>query len=165
MTNTTQKETSPNEELIQIDPYSTLAQLVTSAEAITWNRFNNFLVSNTILMMAWATVYAGNKTSSMSMMVLVVMTVVGFTTCPMWAALGSRGRGFLKAYIQLGSLIEDDNNLWPKEFDKYKPFKKTEELREELPWNQFGSFFILTFIPWLFAVLYLALFAASIIKC
>ena len=145
-----------------MDPYPALTQLVTSAEAITWNRFSNFLMSNSILILAWAAIYAGTASPPMAKVILIAIGLLGVLTCPLWAALGSRGRKFLNAYVHLASLMEDDATLWPAQFAKYQPFKTTESLRETLPWKEFGSFFLVTFTPLLFTAFYLVLLVASI---
>ena len=159
------KYASINEGQIKMNPYDTLTQLVTSTEAVTWNRFYNFLMSNSILILAWATIYASTANPPMAKWVLIAISFVGVVTCPLWVASGSRNRKFLKEYIRLACLIEDDPELWPQGAYKYKPFKTTENLRETLPWKEFSSTFLVTCTPKLFAVLYLVLLGVSIIKC
>ena len=37
--------------------YASLVQMTISAETVSWNRFYNFLMFNTILVLAWATIW------------------------------------------------------------------------------------------------------------
>ncbi len=144
--------------------YSSLVQLATEAESITWNRFYNFLMGNSILILAWATMFSITSPSRMATHVLVAICVVGGVSGLIWAALGNRGRKFVYLYIDLGVQMEADATCWQNELDKYKPFTKIKESRETLPYSWSGSRYLLTIGPCVFTLLYILLAVASLIR-
>jgi hypothetical protein len=68
--------------------YSALVQMVNNAESISWNRFYNFLMGNSILVLAWATIYASQDRSTLTSIVLSAICVFGAGSGIVWAALG-----------------------------------------------------------------------------
>ncbi len=144
-----------------MDPYNTITQLVIHAETITWNRFSNFLTGNSILVLAWATIYSNKIEELNARLILFAITVVGVLSCPVWAAIGSRGRKYVIAYTDLARKIEE-SAIWPRKYLDHKIFTRDVQLRESLPWREFGSYFLLIFTPWCFEVLYILLFYVSI---
>ena len=145
------------------DVYSALVQLVIHAESITWNRFNNFLMGNSILVLAWATVFVSTTHSCMTTFVLSAICILGVLSGPAWAALGARGRKYHDKYVALASNMETDSTCWPGELDKHKPFAQTEDIRGTLPNRWSTSYFLLQAGPWCFAILYIVLLVASLI--
>ena len=144
-----------------MDAYATLVQLVMHAESITWNRFYNFLMANSILVLAWAVIFASDAHSLMVTHVLIALCLLGGLSGPVFAALGIRGRKFLDEYIRLGSVIED-TAIWPNALDKCKPLTKTKDLIKTLPYGWSGSRYILKVGPWFFTILYIILVVASL---
>src|SRR5689334_16945598 len=94
------------------DLYPSLVQMITHAENISWNRFNNFLMFSTILILSWATVWVANSPQS-RMMFLVAICILGGLSGVFWAALGYRGRSFLSAYLKMAADLEADSAVWP----------------------------------------------------
>ena len=143
--------------------YSALVQLVIHAESITWDRFNNFLMGNSILVLAWATIFVSTTDSRMTTFVLSAICILGVLSGPAWAALGARGRKYHDNYVKLASNIEIDPTCWPIELDKNRPSEKTKEIRDASPSRWSSSRFLLQAGPWCFTALYIVLLVASLI--
>jgi hypothetical protein len=144
--------------------YSALVQLVIHAESITWNRFNNFLMGNSILVLAWATIFVSTTDSCMTPFVLSAICILGVLSGPAWAALGTRGRKYLDKYVELAYSMETDSTCWPDELDKHKPFAQTKESRDASRKGWSTSYFLLQAGPWCFTILYIVLLVASLIR-
>jgi hypothetical protein len=156
--------------------YSSIVQMVIHAESITWNRFYNFLLTNSILILAWATIYVSCSNSQMTRILLLAICILGMIGCVFWAALGARGRKFLDIYIDMGKDMENDMekkteevskndpNTWPDLVAKHKLFKKTEETGRTACYGWASSKPILAGGPLLLIVLYILLLYASFIR-
>lgn len=144
--------------------YSALVQLVIHAESITWNRFYNFLMANSILVLAWAVIYVSRSYSPIVTITLLSICILGGLSGPFWAGLGFRGRKFLDVYVKLASNIEADTSLWPNTILQYKPFSKTRDLIRSLPCGWSGSRYILVAAPLAFMILYIVLTVASLTR-
>jgi hypothetical protein len=141
--------------------YNNLTQLVIHAESVVWDRFNSYLVGNSILVLAWATVFVS---PSKSKLLLVPICVFGMIASIIFSILGCRGKTFLSKYIELGSLIEDDPQCWPTELNKkFKLLKETESLRDHLSCSRMGGHFVLICGPGAFAIFYIFLLCLSLI--
>ncbi len=79
--------------------YSGLLSLVIHAEAVRWNRFNNFLMVNSILLLAWATIYTYKDISLMRSIVLMLISFIGLFSGLIWSGLGIRGSTFHYEYV------------------------------------------------------------------
>lgn len=141
--------------------YTTLVQMVVQAESISWNRFYNFLMGNSILILAWATIFVSQKHSPWGTIVMVSICILGAITSPFYALLGRRGRNFLNHYVEQLIEIEDNQNNWPSEFATLKIFNKNKELRDTLPGRIAGSYYLLQAVPYGFSFLYFLMFLAS----
>jgi hypothetical protein len=144
--------------------YSALVQLVIHAESITWDRFNNFLMGNSILVLAWATIFVSTTDSRMTTFVLSAICILGVLIGPAWAALGVRGSKYHEKYVDLASNMEKNSTCWPDELDKHKPFAQTEDIRDASRKHWSTSYFLLQAGPWCFTILYIVLLVASLIK-
>jgi hypothetical protein len=154
----------PNESMGDIsfkEIYSALVQMVTNAESITWNRFYNFLMGNSILVLAWATLFVSQANRPLEGYVMLAICIFGGASGPFWAWLGERGRNFLNAYVDQAIIIEDK---WPESFNELKIFTKSKHMRDNLPRKMAGSYYLLKFIPWGFSILYLVMFMATIYR-
>jgi hypothetical protein len=153
----------PNEKLMVStkEIYSGLVQLTIHAETITWNRFNNFLVGNTILVLAWATIFASDNFLNGKTFILAALCILGAISGPFWAALGERGRKFLDEYIDLAVEIEK-SKYFPNQLYKYKQFTITKNKIHTLPYGWAGSRYILRVWPLIFTLLYIVLLIVSL---
>ena len=125
-----------------------------NAETVSWNRFYNFLMFNTILVLAWATVWVGTASPALKAVILVAICVLGCVSGIFWAALGYRGRAFLYEYAKMAADLEAESTLWLADIQKYKPLTRTIELRDSLSFGWAGSRVVLIAGPLGFSVLY-----------
>jgi hypothetical protein len=142
--------------------YPSLVQMIINAETISWNRFYNFLMFNTILVLAWATVWVSKDASALKAVVLLAICSLGGISGIFWAALGYRGREFLDAYAKMAADLEVDSTAWATDIEKYKPLTKTIELRDSLCYGWAGSRVALIAGPLAFTVLYGIMFFVSL---
>lgn len=97
--------------------YPSLVQMIIHAESITWSRFYNFLMFNTILILSWATVWVPATAPQSRPVVLAAICILGGISGIFWAALGYRGRAFLSAFMTMAKEFEADSAVWTKELD------------------------------------------------
>ena len=133
--------------------YPSLVQMILHAENVSWNRFYNFLVFNTILVLAWAAVWVSTPAQPKTVF-LITICVLGGISGIFWAALGYRGRAFLYEYTKMAAAIEADPAVWTQELEKYKPATRTVELRDSLCYSWAGSRGVLIGGPLVFTVFY-----------
>jgi len=90
--------------------YSSAVQLVIASENVTWARIYDFLTANSILMLAWATVYVGTDSPvpCPRKFVLVVMSLVGFFLSVLLAPFSSRNRRIQQNYVHKAMALELD---------------------------------------------------------
>jgi hypothetical protein len=81
------------------DLHAALIQMVIHAESISWNRFYNFLMGNSILVLAWATIYGSQDRSILSSIVLSAICVFGASSGVAWAELGKRSRKHVEIHF------------------------------------------------------------------
>jgi hypothetical protein len=140
--------------------YPSLVQMITHAENITWNRFNNFLMFNSILVLSWATVWEGQCKSPTFLVIICVLGIFGGV---FWAALGYRGRKYLDAYLDMAEELETTSPLWKNSNEKYKLATKTKELHKSLHCSSWaGSKVLLTCGPLAFTALYSIMLCESV---
>lgn len=140
------------------DLYSVLTHLVIHAESISWNRLYNFLTCNSILLLAWATVYASTSTNPDCRVVLTVFCILGAVSGIVWAELGRRGREYLDHYGNQAKKLEKQANAFspdvPEDLWLF-------QFVVEGPW--YGkSRWILRLVPYMFTVIYCVLFVVSL---
>jgi len=143
---------SDNNTITKKDEYSLLCSLINNAESISWNRFNSFLLFNSIIILAWATVYS--KSTPLPIL-QSTLTILGLIGCFFWCALGLRGRKNVNMFLEIGRKIETDST-------GEKPLTKAEELRDKQPFSWAGSVYIITIVPLFIAALYAILLWLSI---
>lgn len=139
--------------------YSALVQLSIHAENISWSRFNNYLMVNSILVLSWATIFTWSPQLDLVQplkIVLVMICLVGYLSGIFWAALGVRGRRFHSEYMKLGRKLEVVEAI------AVKPFTISVRLRDgmEFPWA--GSTYVLVIGPLVFSILYLIMLGTSL---
>jgi len=141
------------------DVYSTFMKMMSDAETISWSRFNNFLVFNSVLIFTWVHLWNG---SSRPAPILIALSVTGVLSGILWAGLGYRGRKFLDKYMNMAKAIELLKTSWVAEIDlekfDYKPASVSLSERDSMscPWA--GSRGLLIGVP-----LYISLFHAFLL--
>jgi hypothetical protein len=126
------------------------------AEAISWNRFYNFLMFSTILILAWSTIYSQSNRPKCAPVVMALISVVGMLSGVAWSGLGYRGRMYVNFFLEQGAGI-DANAA-----EDCRVCKWAIETREKFKFSFLGSFYILTIAPLVFSGLYVVLFAVSL---
>jgi hypothetical protein len=124
--------------------YQLISEKTMRAESVSWSRFHYFLVFNSILILAWTTVYSANPAVDGAAFVLPLICSLGIISGLLWAGLGFRSRVYLNEYIAQGKTLENDNRHWPSELSEVKPCT-TEAGRH--PLHACCSTVILTVIP------------------
>ncbi|HVR75729.1 MAG TPA: hypothetical protein VMT52_15445 [Planctomycetota bacterium] len=103
------------------DAYSTAVQLTLRAESISWDRFYSYLTGNSLLILAWVTLFPSSSTESshrgQALLTLSVICLLGLAGGIIWSALGHRGRRYYRAFrsaaIALEDLSERPDVKWP----------------------------------------------------
>src|SRR5688572_22952405 len=102
--------------------YQAVNQHWSHAEQERWSILYNFLTANTVLLVAWATIYASqNHTKTI---ILVVLSFGGVVISILWLTIGARVNSFIKRYGQLGEMVEKKLHL-----DSLGPFHSGETIR------------------------------------
>ena len=76
--------------------YQVASQHWAHAEQIRWTLLYNYLMASTILLLAWATVFASSVNARR--LVLLALSVAGVVLSSVWVALGARATSFVRAY-------------------------------------------------------------------
>ena len=141
------------------DLYNTQIALINAAEAISWARFNNYLFVNSVLIVAWATIYgpadaAARPMSDAASLVLMMISALGIVSGPVWSVLGRRARRILDEVRAQAEVIERTSGYWDQMYDEsLKPLLRTKSLIEGgRHWAK--STQILRYGPWAFSLLY-----------
>lgn len=154
---------SRDREVISVkEAYPILVQLVIHAESISWNRFYNFLMANSILVLAWATIFAAQRDRAYSRAVLAAICLFGTTSGIAWAGLAVRGRRFLFDFVTLGQEIEATPPHWSASLNAVKPLSKAANLRDVQAFRWAGSLYLLVFGSLAFTFLYCVMLVASV---
>ncbi|MEW6668756.1 MAG: hypothetical protein AB1512_26390 [Thermodesulfobacteriota bacterium] len=143
------------------DLYAAVAQHVANAEQVSWNRFNNFLMSNSIFILAWATLYAADPIPPRARLILCSICTVGVLSSVVWAALGYRGRKNVGMFLDLGKRMELDPNHTSAAWAGFGPCDCAIKLRDSMPYRWAGSFWILSIGSFVFTFLYVLLLWVS----
>ncbi len=146
--------------------YLLLHPHIQHAENVSWNRFNNYLLFNSIMLLAWVALYTKESVDLPDALVLTTIPALGIISGVFWAGLGYRGRKFLNKFVDLGVILEESmvqSDNWPN--DKVKPCQTIKDMRDStLPCKWAGSFFILVIGPTLFSALYVLLLIVSVCR-
>lgn len=118
------------------------------AEANSWTRFYNFLVFNTILILAWSTIYSQTDRQAYSTFVLALFCIVGASSGFTWYALGKRGREFASFFLEKAAEFETSR---PKNL---QVCNSVLDKRKSLPHPRLGSYGHLVSWPLGIAVAY-----------
>lgn len=107
VTDMTDQEITPDDSTSVL--YQASVQHWSHAEQIRWTLLYNSLMASTILLLAWATVFASLNPQSISWpkrIGLVALPTAGFLLSAMWIALGLRASSFVEMYAGLGGTLE-----------------------------------------------------------
>ena len=151
----------PNNAISADTLYQTASQHWAHAEQVRWTLLCNFLMAATILLLAWAAVFAGTNPTVIIMknIALGFFAGIGLLISVLWVGLSERASGFVAVYNKCGRELEclQSSKL-------QGPFQRAELHRDKIPlaarYAQSRSVAII--IPTLFALLFLALLVISI---
>lgn len=95
------------------DVYRGYLDLVIHSEKISWGRFGNFLVISSILILAWAKLFA-EKDDFAAQIVMSAICFFGILIGFAWSDLGNRSRSYLDKYKAKAKAIEEhhDKSRW-----------------------------------------------------
>jgi hypothetical protein len=140
------------------DVWLGLIQIIGDTEAISWNRLYNFLMGNSILVLAWATIYTSHDNHPITRIVLTAICVLGGVSGPFWAALSSRTRAHLDQELKNAMEVEAHFG-WGS---LPKPITDGNPIREGAGLSSNRN--ILVCAPLLFTILYVVMFVASLVR-
>ena len=128
--------------------YSITAQHWVHAEQTRWWILYDFLMANSILILAWATLLAGSELT-IRKPVLLLLSAAGLLLCVLWVTLSHRASGFVDMYSNFGLAAEEQ---YPAMIG---PFTRANTYRLGLG-SLLTSRTVLIVIPTIFAVVYLS---------
>ena len=142
------------------DIYSSITQMMINAENVTWNRFNSYLIANSIFLIFWVTLLTSDSITKYKLGAMVGICLIGVLGGIFFSALGYRGRCFLDQYVDMGQRLEK-KKLWPIKVN-VKPFTETEKLIHIINYGWAGSRYILSWTPIIFTLFYGVLILISV---
>src|SRR5438093_3895830 len=152
--NTTQSKSVP-------ELYQASVQHWSHAEQIRWTLLYNYLMASTILLLAWATVFASVVPHSISWpqrISLLTLPTAGLVLSALWVALGKRASSFAKMYAEVGRAFE------PSGHGLFGPFLAASVHRTKLRGlaSWVPSRRIILWVPVLFGFVYIVLIVISV---
>lgn len=146
---------------IPITIYTALVELVTHTENIRWGRLNTFLTMSSIMIAAWAILFATPVSTCLKKALLAFLCIPGILLGPAFSALGRRSSEFLDLYYELALQME---KTFPENVPK--PFLTGQEkIRHEVLHKRSkhitSSRWLLKVIPLLFTGVFLFLVIVS----
>lgn len=153
---------------LTIAAYQAVNQHWAHAEQERWAILYNFLMASTILLLAWAAVFASTA-STFRTVVLVGLAAAGAAVSLLWVTIVCRVNTFIRIYGELGERVEAQLGI-----GAVGPFHAGERLRfEERQHPKDGALMdrwgrklvsrqFVVAVPLLFAFIYLVLLLASV---
>src|SRR3990172_6393057 len=146
--------TPPNRERL----YEAAIQLVVHTDNSSWTRMYNFLTANSILMLAWATIFATIQGNGQNIppkaSVLSAISLFGLVLSIAWAPFCSRGRKLHRHYVHVARTLERNLENGSQEEVNDGPLSTDVRLRF-LRWEQlFRTERLAVWMPIGFAVMF-----------
>lgn len=139
--------------------YDTLTALVLHSETVRWTRVNTLLAVDSILLAAWAGLFAGTGSFAGKETLLVLLCVPGIILGGLFARMGWRSSKYMDDFHDAAQEIEKHfPSVLPRPFHISERRRKTVRAGVE---RFTSSMAMATTIPLVFAVLFLGLAAAS----
>ena len=144
--------------------YDSYRELVIQSENLSWSRFQNLLTINSILVVAWATLFDAQPISAK--VAMSAISILGIFTGVAWAYLGKRSRQYLDRYKEKLRAIEEhhDKAEW---WDRDALIPITDRpFQIHIAPNCFSSSkFLLFWTPLFFALLNVVLLITTWVRC
>lgn len=141
--------------------YAAGSQQWIHAEQMRWTILYNFLVGNTILLVAWSTLFvalvAGGRSVGLNI-VLLGFCGVGMAGSVVWAFLELRANRFAERYFEAGLTLEQ--LLLPQESAALGPFGISAQHRSG--GGLLKTHIVVVAVPIVFGAIYVALLIVSI---
>jgi hypothetical protein len=161
-------EPSPEAAADRRTVYSAASDHWVHAEQMRWTILYNFLVGNTILLVAWSTLYSTliEKPSSLGVrIVLIGLCVAGFFGSVVWAFLEQRANRFAEEYFRAGLSLErrlHESSKAPESADEDKngPFATND--RHRASGGVIKTHVIVIAVPIAFAIVYTFLLVVGV---
>jgi len=147
------------------DVYESYREFVVQSENISWSRFGNFLVINSILVLAWVMIFVEKNCSlkeiiTSAKIVMTTISIFGALSGIAWSDLGQRSRSYLDRYRDKAKAIEehyDKEDWWEVGIPiTDRPF----QIHLTPKWYS-SSATLLTWMPLIFSVMHLILIAVT----
>ncbi len=144
--------------------YQTASQQWIHAEQIRWTLLYNYLMASTILLLAWAAVFASADENPIRQGVLAALAAGGVVLSGLWVALGVRAAGFVHAYREAGVSLEHELIAATGVSTRNAPFEVANNHRLDVAGlaKTVESAVVLWLVPTLFLFLYLLLARLSL---
>jgi hypothetical protein len=147
--------------------YSAASDHWIHAEQMRWTILYNFLVGNTILLVAWSTLYSAllQKSSLGVRIVLIGLCVAGFFGSVVWVFLEQRANRFTEQYFQAGLSLEQQLRYLPMSEaspveNARGPFAANDQHRAA--GGAIKTHVVVIVVPTAFALIYVLLLVVSI---
>lgn len=140
--------------------YQAAGQHWAHSEQIRWTLLYNYLMASTILLLAWAAVFAAGSTAAARKTMLVLLAIAGVVISALWFGLAARANSFVQAYAKLS--LELENIISCGEITG--PFRLRDTHKPEGLGNWVQTWFVLRAVPLIFALLYTVLVWISVYR-
>jgi len=140
------------------DVYQIYKDLIIHSENISWSRFQCLLIINSVLVVAWATLFINTEHSAWAKIVMAAIALLGIVSGFAWCDLGRRGRRYLKDYQSKAKAIEKKDDWWKAGI----PFEDRPFQVEEITNLFSSSTILLTWTPLCFSAINVLLLLATI---
>lgn len=146
----------------RLGAYQVAAQHWVHAEQVRWALLYDYLMASTILLLAWATIFASDRPARQ--LILLCLALAGALISVLWIALGARSNSFVKMYVTVGIAAEEQ--IQPLEAQETeRPFKSAENHRQHSVKGIARiatSSLVMKCVPSVFAILYAVLAYVSL---
>jgi hypothetical protein len=141
------------------------------AEDERWSILSNFLLASTILLLAWAAVFAAPG-SPARRLILSLVALVGLAITVLWLTIASRVSVFIDLYTRLGEDVEQALEISKGPFSEARdrirekhdaPSRLTDWMNRTIDWLglRLPSRVFVVIVPAAFGLLYIALLVVS----
>jgi hypothetical protein len=140
--------------------YAAAVTLMATSEQVRWARLNTFLVANSILFLAWVSLFAlPGLTDPAKEWIMSAVCVLGFFSSTGWAVLGKRGSDHLRFYRDTAITFEQSGPPAPSAIPNWNVVEKGKGIVGH-PHKLWSSEFLVSYCPLIFGVAYAVLFIA-----
>jgi hypothetical protein len=140
-----------------IAAYQAVAAHWAHAEQVRWLVVYNYSMASTVLLLAWAAVFATNYSAGVKSVILIVLSAAGVLLTSLWLVLQLRANGFVHAYEIAGHNAEEALGVTGA-FAAAKAHREDPKTR----FAKLGTRYVAPAVLIIFAVVYVVLLSISI---